>query len=300
MSHSNSIKAIFYAFTANLGIAIAKSLAAMWTGSGSLLAEAIHSFADCANQLLLYVGLLRADKKPTLKHPMGFGRESYIWSMMVAFTLFSVGGLFSIYEGIERIADGHELENTGVALLVLAAAVGLEAFSLNGALSALKEERAERPLWQWFKETYSSELMVIVGEDIAALLGLVIAFIMLGISVLTGNPFYDALGSMIIGLLLVAVAFVVGREVHSLLLGEVAQDIQTGVSEFLKIQPEIVNVLNIWAINHGNGVMLAVKAEFIADLQVAHAVTKINAMEQEIKRLFPRVKWIFFELDSQD
>lgn len=300
MSHSNSIKAIFYAFSANLGIAIAKTLAAMWTGSGSLLAEAIHSYADCANQLLLYVGMARSGKQPTIKHPMGFGRESYIWSMIVAFTLFSVGGLFSIYEGVERAIEGHELENVGVALLVLAAAVGMETFSLKGALAVLEEERAGRSLWQWFRETYSSELMVIVGEDIAALLGLVIAFVMLGLSVLTGNPVYDAFGSMIIGILLIVVAITVGREVHSLLLGEVAPDIQSGVGEFLKEQPEVVNVLNVWAINHGNGVMLAVKAEFIADLQVAQAVVKINAMEQQIKLIYPRVKWIFFELDSQD
>lgn len=300
MSHSNSIKAIFYAFSANLGIAIAKTLAAMWTGSGSLLAEAIHSYADCANQLLLYVGMARSGKQPTIKHPMGFGRESYIWSMIVAFTLFSVGGLFSIYEGVERAIEGHELENVGVALLVLAAAVGMETFSLKGALSVLEEERAGRSLWQWFRETYSSELMVIVGEDIAALLGLVIAFVMLGLSVLTGNPVYDAFGSMIIGILLIVVAITVGREVHSLLLGEVAPDIQSGVGEFLKEQPEVINVLNVWAINHGNGVMLAVKAEFIADLQVAQAVVKINAMEQQIKLIYPRVKWIFFELDSQD
>lgn len=300
MSHSNSTKAIFYAFAANFAVALAKTFAALWTGSGSLLAEAIHSYADCGNQILLFIGMKRASKQATFKHPMGFGRESYIWSMVVAFTLFSVGGIFSIYEGWGRFTEEHVLENTNVALIVLGVAVVMEIISLKGALGALQEEKGQRTLWQWFKGTHSSELMVIVGEDIAALLGLVIALVMLGLAVYTGNSAYDAIGSILIGILLVLVAFLVGREVHSLLIGEVAEDEQTGARQFLASQPNVLRVLNLWAINHGNGVMLAVKAEFRPEMSVQAAVQQINALEKDIKLRYPRIKWVFFELDNTD
>ncbi|QPK61828.1 cation diffusion facilitator family transporter [Methylomonas sp. LL1] len=300
MSHDNSTKAIAYAFAANLGIAISKTGAALWTGSGSLLAEAIHSFADCGNQVLLFVGMKRSARLATVQHPMGFGRESYIWSMMVAITLFSVGGLFSIYEGWLRFGEHHEVENAEIALLILLIAVVLEAFSLKGALSALRQEKASRSLWRWFKETYSSELMVVVGEDLAALLGLVIAAVMLGLTMLTGNPVYDAMGSVLIGVLLVIVALLVGREVHSLLLGEADAEIRDAVSDYLRQQASVVKLLNLWAINHGSQVLIAIKAELLPDLTVAEAVDLINAMEQQIKTVHPRVNWVFFEIDNSD
>ena len=300
MSHDNSTKAIAYAFAANLGIAISKTGAALWTGSGSLLAEAIHSFADCGNQVLLFVGMKRSARLATVQHPMGFGRESYIWSMMVAITLFSVGGLFSIYEGWLRFGEHHEVENAEIALLILLIAVVLEAFSLKGALSALRQEKASRSLWRWFKETYSSELMVVVGEDLAALLGLVIAAVMLGLTMLTGNPVYDAMGSVLIGVLLVIVALLVGREVHSLLLGEADAEIRDAVSDYLRQQASVVKLLNVWAINHGSQVLIAIKAELLPDLTVAEAVDLINAMEQQIKTVHPRVNWVFFEIDNSD
>jgi len=300
MSHSSSITAILYAFAANLGIALAKALAAFWTGSGSLLAEAVHSFADCGNQVLLLVGMKRAEKQATHKHPMGFGRESYIWSMMVAFTLFSVGGVFSVYEGWLRYANPHEVDNAGVAVVILLIAVGLEYFSLKRALAAMAQEQGERSLWQWFRETHSSELMVVVGEDLAALLGLVIALIMLGLTLVTGNTAYDALGSALIGLLLIGVAVLIGKEVHSLLLGETAEDIRNDIQRYLESQACVVRVLNLWAINHGNRVMVTVKAELTPDMRVKDAVREINAMERQIKQDHARVQWIFFEIDNAD
>lgn len=300
MSHSNSTKAIAYAFFANLGIAVSKAAAAVWTGSGSLLAEAIHSSADCGNQVLLFVGMKRAARQATQRHPMGYGRESYLWSMMVAITLFSVGGLFSIYEGWERLHDAHGLENAEVALVILLIAIGLESYSLKGALDALAEERGPRGLWQWFRETQSSELMVVVGEDLAALVGLVIAMIMLGLAWLTGNTVFDAAGSILIGVLLVVVAILIGREVHSLLLGEADADTRDAVSAFLMSQQAIVTVFNVWAINHGDGIMLAVKVALSPEMTVAEAVDVINAMERQVKVDFPRIKWVFFEIDNSD
>jgi divalent metal cation (Fe/Co/Zn/Cd) transporter len=242
----------------------------------------------------------RAVKSATEKHPMGFGRESYIWSMMVAITLFSVGGLFSVYEGFLRLGEHHAVENAEVALVILLIAVVLEFFSLRGALNALAEEKGQRSLWQWFKETHSSELMVVVGEDLAALLGLVIAALMLGLTMLTGNTVYDAVGSILIGVLLVIVAVLIGREVHSLLLGETDAQVRSAVRDYLQQQAEVVQVLNIWAINHGSQVMVAIKAELLADLSVADAVLAINKMEQQIKSAHNRVNWVFFEIDNSD
>jgi cation diffusion facilitator family transporter len=300
MANNNSTKAVLYAFTANLGIALAKTGAAVWTGSGSMLAEAIHSYADCGNQVLLLIGMKRSGKEATQKHPMGFERESYIWSMMVAFILFSVGGVFAVHEGWDRYLHPHAIENATAALLVLVVAVGMEAFSLKGALDAMKEEKGNQSLWQWFKSTHSSELMVVTGEDIAALLGLVIAFVTLGLAVITGNTAFDAFGSILIGLLLIIVAAVVGAEVHSLLIGESAEDIRANIQTYLEAQPCVVRVLNIWAINHGNSVMVAIKAELKPEMTVSTAVQEINAMERQIKLTHNRVKWIFFEIDIKD
>ena len=300
MPSTHSSIAILYAFTANLGVAAVKAGAATWTGSGSLLAEAIHSFADCGNQVLLFIGMKRSEKEATRKHPMGFGRESYIWSMMVAFILFSVGGIFSIHEGWQRYTHPHTVENEGVALLVLLIALGLEAFSLTGALAAMQQEKGTRSLWQWFKETQSSELMVVTGEDVAALAGLGVALVMLSLTMITGNTAYDAAGSILIGFLLIAVAIVVGTEVHSLLLGEAAVDISDNVQQYLESQPCVLQVLNVWAISHGNNVMVSIKAEFQPDMTVRIAVDEINAMERQIKQTHTRVKWIFFEIDNAD
>lgn len=300
MSQNNSTKAVLYAFSANLGIAIAKTGAAVWTGSGSMLAEAIHSYADCGNQVLLLIGMKRSVKEATQKHPMGYERESYIWSMMVAIILFSVGGVFAVHEGWDRYLHPHAIENANIALLVLVVAVAMEAFSLKGALSAMAEEKGSQTLWQWFKSTHSSELMVITGEDIAALLGLVIALLGLGLTVLTGNTAFDAVGSMLIGVLLIIVAVVVGVEVHSLLIGESAEDIRINIQTYLQAQPCVLQVLNIWAINHGNSVMVAIKAELKPEMTVATAVQEINAMERQIKLTHNRVKWIFFEIDNKD
>lgn len=300
MSNTHSLKAILYAFSANLGIALTKIIAALWTGSGSLLAEAVHSFADCGNQVLLFIGMKRSEKQATRKHPMGFGRESYIWAMMVTFTLFSVGGVFSVYEGWLRYSRPHELDNAGIALLILLVASVLEYFSLKGALQVLAEEQGERSLWQWFRETHSSELMVVVGEDLAALVGLIIAFVMVSLALITGNSAYDAMGSIFIGVLLIAVAVIVGKEVHSLLLGETDTAVRDEIQAFLEQQPCVLRVFNLWAINHGQNVMVAIKAELQPDLPVQQAAREINRMEQQLKELQPRIKWVFFEIDIAD
>jgi cation diffusion facilitator family transporter len=184
-TQSSAARAILYAFLANGSIAIAKSWAAWLTGSGSMLAEAIHSYADTANQVLLFVGLKQSVKEPDAEHPLGYGKLSYFWSFIVAMLLFSVGGLFSIYEGIHKYQHPEPLTQVWVAILVLLVAIVLELFSLLGCLREIRNVRGQRPFRTWLKHTRNSELVVVLGEDIAALLGLCLALLFISLAVLT-------------------------------------------------------------------------------------------------------------------
>src|SRR6185436_5198738 len=196
--HGSSAKAILYAFIANLGIALAKLGAALYTHSGSMLAESIHSFADCGNQVLLFIGLRQAQRPPDAKHPLGYGKVTYFWSFVVALLLFSMGGLFSIYEGWHKL-DGHEeLNKPWVALAVLGVSIALEFGSLLGCLKEIAKLRKDKSLAYWLRNTRNAELVVVLGEDVAALIGLAIAFVFVGLATLTGNMMFDAVGSIAI------------------------------------------------------------------------------------------------------
>ncbi|MGI9308617.1 MAG: cation diffusion facilitator family transporter, partial [Gammaproteobacteria bacterium] len=204
-----SARAILYAFVANFGIALAKTWAAVFTGSGSMLAEAIHSYADSGNQVLLFLGLRGSQRPADAEHPLGYGKLSYFWSFIVAIMLFSLGGLFSIYEGIHKLQHPEPLNQVWVGMLVLAGAVVLEGLSLAGCLREISRLRRGRPLREWLKVTRNAELVVVLGEDIAAQLGLLLALVFLGISALSNDPLYDALGSICIGAVLIVVSIFV-------------------------------------------------------------------------------------------
>jgi len=294
----SSTKAIMMAFIANSGIAIAKTAGALHTGSGSMMAEAIHSFADCINQVLLFVGIKRSEKKPDAKHPMGYARESYFWSMIVAMMLFFLGGAFAIYEGAHRLMHPGSLESPEIGLAILAFGVLLEGWSLRGAIQATKEKRGDKSLWQWFKDTHQSELMVIVGEDFAAIAGLSLAFVMLGLSMWTGDLMYDALGSILIGVLLVVVSFFVAREIHSLTVGEAAVEVRDNVKTHLDSLTFIDEVFDIIATHHGSEVMVAIKAKPESNMNSDVLIELINQAENDIKKNNPTVKWLFFEVDN--
>src|SRR6185295_5831482 len=171
-----------YAFLANLFIALTKSGAAWYTRSGSMLAEAIHSFADCANQVLLFTGLKQSQRPPDANHPMGYGKLSYYWSFIVAILLFSMGGLFSIYEGWHKLHAPEEIHQAWVALAVLGVSILLETGSLLGCLREIRAMRRGRPFWRWLRTTRNAELVVVLGEDIAALLGLMLAFVFVSLA----------------------------------------------------------------------------------------------------------------------
>lgn len=302
MSKHSSTKAIVYALTANITIASAKTIAALWTGSGSMMTEAIHSFADCGNQILLFVGMKRAAMPANDKHPMGYGRESYVWSMMVALVLFFLGGVFSVYEGWDRYTHPKPVEHADIAVGILLFAFILECFSLRGAIAAVKEEKEiQSPwqLWKWFRESHSSELMVVVGEDLAAIAGLGAVLSTTLLVAVTGNVMYDAIGSALIGLLLITVAYLIVSEVHSLILGEADIQIRNDIQSLLKQYKGVVRPLNVFAINHGDSVKIAIKAELPSLMLVGDASVLINKIEQEIQTKHPRVKWVFFDIESQ-
>ena len=297
-NHNSSAKAILYAFIANLGIAIAKLGAAFYTGSGSLLAESIHSFADCGNQVLLFIGLKQADKPADEKHPLGYGKIIYFWSFIVAILLFSMGGLYSIYEGWHKLHNPEVLKHVWVALLVLAFGVVLESFSLLGALKEIKKIRKGKTLSTWFKNTRNAELVVILGEDTGAILGLIIAFVFVFISGITGDPVYDALGSISIGVILIIISIFIGWRIKALIIGRSAEpDLVELIDSIIKEDDSIEKLLNTITMQFGPDIMLAAKLKMKTGLSIEETVKQINELEDEIQRQVPTVKWCFIEPD---
>jgi cation diffusion facilitator family transporter len=295
---ANSTKAIFFALGANAGIAVTKFAAAAYTGSGAMLAEAIHSVADTANQLLLLLGLRQAKAPATAQHPLGQSRVVYFWSMMVALLLFFVGGLFSIYEGWQRLHRPEPLSNAVVALVVLAVAIALESASLWGALREIGKVQAGRSFWHWFRETRQSELMVVAGEDIAALGGLVLAFIAVLLSTTTGNPIYDAFGSICVGTLLVIVAVAIMYEVKGMIVGESAEPaIRAAIEAHVAARPEVRRILRLITLQWGEHIVVAVQAEMAPTPSAEAMVAAINRVEESIQQVFPQARWVFFEPD---
>ena len=300
-SHNSTARAILYAFLANFGIAIAKTWAAMVTGSGSMLAEAIHSYADTGNQVLLYLGLTQSKKPADKEHPLGYGKLSYFWSFIVAVLLFSLGGLFSIYEGLHKLQHPEELKNLWVAIAVLVLAIFLEGGSLLGALREIKKIRGERPFREWLKHTRNSELVVVLGEDIGAQLGLFFALGFLILAKITGDPMYDALGSVCIGVILIVISVFVGLRIRSLLLGRSADpEIQAVIEGIIGRQEDIEYVFNSITLQFGPDTMLAAKIKMRGDMSVNEAVASINALERELKERVPNLQWCFIEPDVAD
>ena len=298
---SGSLKSILFALGANAAIAVAKLTAAVFTGSNSMLAEAIHSFADCGNQGLLLWGLKRAKRPPSPDHPLGFGKTIYFWSFIVALILFSMGGVFSIYEGIHKLDQDTPLTLPWLAVGILVFSILMELVSLRACLQAVNRERGSVGLWAWFRQTRQSALIVVLGEDIAALAGLAIALAAILLTMVTGNPVFDALGSIAIGVLLVGVAVGVGAEIKNLLIGEsVEPQAREAMRRFLEERPEVGQVLNMLTLQMGDDVMLAVKARMRDRKSSRELIDDINRCERAVKQAFPEVRWLFFEPDVAD
>lgn len=300
-SHDSTVRAILYAFIANFGIAIAKTWAAWLTGSGSMLAEAIHSYADTGNQVLLYLGLKQSQRPPDEQHPLGYGKLSYFWSFIVAILLFSMGGLFSIYEGYHKLTHPESLSQVWVALVVLALAILMEAGSLFGALREIRKVRGTRPFGEWFKHTRNSELVVVLGEDIGALLGLMLAVGFLTAAAITGDAMFDALGSICIGVVLIVISIFVAWRIKSLLVGKSADpEIQEAIDAIICEQDGIECVFHSITMQFGPDTMLAVKVKMNPDLNINEAVANINELERKLKARIPKLKWCFVEPDVVD
>jgi len=298
---ADSLKSILYALFANTAIAVAKGVAALVTGSGAMLAEAIHSVADAGNQLLLILGLRQTRKAPTDDHPLGFGKSIYFWSFLVAVILFSVGGMFSVYEGTHKLLHPEPLTFPWVAVAVLVFAIVAESVSLWGCLREVNKERGERSLSRWFRESRSSALIVVLGEDVAALLGLVFALAAISATIITGEPIWDALGTIAIGALLLFIAVFVAVKVKDLLIGQsVDPSILAEMRAFFNSRPEIREVYSLLTMQFGPDAMVAIKARMVPTGSEREMITSINTVEKQFRAQFPMAAWLFFEPDVED
>jgi cation diffusion facilitator family transporter len=298
---ADSLKSILFALFANSAIAVAKGFAAVLTGSGAMLAEAIHSVADAGNQLLLILGLRQTRKKPTDDHPLGFGKSIYFWSFLVAVILFSVGGMFSLYEGTHKMLHPEPLSYPWVAVSVLVFAIVAESISLWGCMREVNKERHGRSLFQWFRNSRSSALIVVFGEDIAALLGLLFALLAILATFITGNPLWDALGTISIGVLLIVIAVFIAIEVKDLLIGQsVDPKILAEMRQFLETRPEIQEMFNLLTMQFGPDAMVAVKARMVPTGSERDLIAAINRVERDFRSRFEMTSWLFFEPDVED
>jgi cation diffusion facilitator family transporter len=297
---ADSVRSILYALGANLAIGAAKTAAAIATGSSSMLAEAIHSYADSGNQALLLWGMKQAKRPPSPDYPLGWGKAVFFWSFIVALVLFSLGGLFSLYEGWHKLHETQGLSYAWVAVGILVFGLIAETVSLRACLQEVNKVRHGRSLWRWFRESRQSELVVILGEDLAALLGLALALVAVLLTILTGNPVWDALGSMAIGVVLIIVAAGIGQEIKGLLIGQSADvETETRLREFLQARDEVKKIYKILTLQLGASLMVAVKAGMTAHSAV-ELVAGINRCEQALRAEFPEIQWLFFEPDVAD
>jgi cation diffusion facilitator family transporter len=301
MSHGGSKKVVVLALLANGGIAAAKFVAALATGSGSMMAEAIHSAADCGNQALLLVGAARAAKAPDEAHPLGYGREAYFWGMLVAVLLFSVGGLFSVYEGVHKLLDPHALDNVGWAIGVLAFSLVLESVSLKAAWNEVKKAKGGTPLFRWARETGDVDLLVVMFEDLAAEAGLVLAFVAVLLASLTGVTAFDAAGSIAVGIVLLVVAVFLGAQIRRLIVGfAVDAKMRDAIAAvWRKHGFEVFRVIAVWTGPHK--IMLAVKVHLPSDERDVRRMTeRLNEAEKAVRTEFPQIAFSFVEPDVAD
>ena len=294
---------IVQSLVANALIAAFKGVAAAITGSGALLAETIHTSADCGNQLLLLLGVKQARKPATAKHPLGYGRALYFWSFMVAMLLFTGGGAFSIYEGIHKIRHPEAVGSITVGVVVLAVALAIEGWATFGNIRELGKRRGATPFFRYLRETKDSDLVVVFGENSAAVLGLALALPALILAKTTGDGRWDGVGSLAVGVVLVAVAVFLAVEIKSLLVGEGADPaLEHKVRAVIADEPRVLELIHMITMQQGPGeVMVAMKLRFVAGLQTGGELCDvINRLEARIAERAPEVRWSFIEPDVAD
>ena len=301
--HEGSKKAIIAAFFANLGIAISKLAGFLVTGSAGLAAESVHSFADSANQGLLLWGAKRSQQKRNEDHPFGHGRESYFWAFVVAMVLFSLGGLFALYEGFNKLQHPHETDNLVVAVVILLVAIVLESFSLRTAVRESQHfKKPTESWWRFIRDAKQPELPVVLLEDIAAEIGLIFALTGTLLGHYLHNPRWDAAGSVAIGVLLVTVAAILSIEMKSLLIGELASpDDVAKLRHALTSHSRVRRIIYLHTQHLGSDTLLvAAKAEFDPALSAVEISATIDAIEVTMRDVVPSAKIIFIEPDVFD
>ena len=293
-------KHIYQSLVANGLIAIGKGTAAFFTGSGALLAETLHSASDCGNQLLLLLGVKRAQKPADARHPLGYGRSLYFWSFMVALLLFAGGGVFSIYEGIHKLGEeSHDVENVWWGIGILVFSLLIEGWATGSNIRELNRRRGSKPFFRYLRETKDSDLVVVFGENGAATLGLAIALASLLIAWATHDTMWDAVGTICIGLVLIAVAIFLAVEVKGLLVGESA-DTEIGVTaQKLVAETEHVReVRKLITVQQGPGeVVLAMKLAVDPEISAEKVSALVNGFEAKLRAAHPAVKWSFIEIE---
>jgi cation diffusion facilitator family transporter len=293
---------ILKSLAVNAVIAASKGVAAAITGSGAMLAETLHSFADCGNQLLLLKGVRATRRPPDRAHPLGYGRAMYFYSFIVALLLFFGGGVFSVYEGVHKLEHPEPVEDAGIALIILLVSIALEGWSTIGNIRVMNQRRGDTGFLRYLRATKDSDLIVVFGENSAAVLGLLLAMSALGMAHQTGDGRWDAAGSIAIGIVLICVATFLAREVKSLLVGEAADPaLIKSFEELADIDPNVERVLNVLTLQQGPGeIVVAAKLKFRSGLETDALVEAINAFERELKARVPEVRWSFIEPDNAD
>ncbi|OII64890.1 cation transporter [Streptomyces sp. CC53] len=299
MSASGGTKAIVAALAANLAIAVSKFVAFLFSGSSSMLAESVHSLADSGNQGLLLLGGKRAKREATPQHPFGYGRERYIYAFLVSIVLFSVGGMFALYEGYEKIKHPHEIEAWYWPVGVLAFAIIAEVFSFRTAIKESNEIRGNQSWKDFVRHAKAPELPVVLLEDLGALVGLILALGGVGLALLTGNGVWDGIGTLCIGVLLILIALVLAVETKSLLLGEAA-----GLDQVKKIEEALVDhdtvtgVIHMRTLHLGpDELLVAAKIAVQSDDTAARVAAAIDAAEGRVRDAVPIARVIYLEPD---
>lgn len=299
MAGSHGTKAILAAFFANLGIAIAKFVAFVFTASSSMLAESIHSVADTGNQALLLLGGRLARRDANRRFAFGFGRERYFWSFIVALVLFSIGSLFALYEGVRKIADPHEIESAAWAFGVLGVAIVLESFSFRTAIVESRPLKGDLTWWGFIRTSRTPELPVVLLEDLGALVGLILALVAVTVSVVADAPVWDGIGTLSIGVLLGVIAVILAIEMKGLLIGESARPEERRlIVEAIEGTPRVVRLIHLRTQHIGpDELLVAAKVSFDPSLSVAQLADAVDGVEERVRAVVPAARPMYIEPD---
>jgi cation diffusion facilitator family transporter len=297
--HGESRRAIFAALGANLGIAVSKLVGFVVTGSASMLAEAIHSAADSGNQILLLLGGRRAQRGADRAHPFGYGRERYFWAFIVAMVLFSLGGAFAIFEGIEKIREPHHLDSAGVAVAILLVAAVLEGFSFRTAVTEARPLRRDGSWWAFIRRSRNPELPIVLLEDLGALVGLLLALTGVGLSLATDDPVWDGYGTLAIGILLAGIAVVLAVEMKSLLIGEPAlPGVEEEIVQAIEGDDTVIALIHLRTEHLGpEELLVCAKVSFDPDLTFRELADCVDRVEASVRAAVPSARVIYLEPD---